>query len=282
MNLFSYFRNQQIDRILFLLQPPEKVPLRGCIYGFIKLFFSLMAMSLPLHMLADIMHGLGPSPSISGNDWANGILTLLFLPLIILAPVFAIDMLEKIWRKRLYKNSGKKPLDLEKILGAYRQSTLKNAYNKQEIDYIFKRISPEIPLKDNLQTLSARQLILIEDALLFIYESNLVANPFPYGTRILNFALVVLFILGFGTAYNIIEPWIRDIFGPNRSGMVMLFLLMPIAIYVMARAMRDVAGLWERLGATLRFIIRLLLYYWPVTLLLIILVNYGVKEWIAV
>jgi hypothetical protein len=281
MNLFSYFRTEQIERIRFLLRP-ERARSRGCIYGFLKFFLSLVALSLPLNIMVYTLQFLEMSISEHLYYGLSVIIVLIALPLIILAPIIAVDTLEKMWRRREDKNEDSKALELEDLLKVYRDSIAKQEYNKQEINYILKHAAPDKPLANQLEKLSARQLILIEDSILYLHETNLIPNAFPYGLRLIYFGLIALFFMGFGTTYNLIQPVVGDIFGAQKSPYVMFFLLMPIAMLVVWRVLKDVSNLWERLGATLRFFIRLLLYYWPATIIIIMIINIISKEWIAV
>jgi len=277
----KYFRSQKIERIRFLLRP-ERTRGRGCIYMFVKFLVALIAISIPLHIATPIFLYLEDALAADMYFYASGMVALFFLPVVLFMPIFAIDRLEQIWRRKENPAMDDRKIDLENLLRELQKTILKKPYNRQEIDYIFKQTDPERPLAQQLETLTGRQLTLIEDAILYTHEVTLTASGFSYGLKLMVFFVIVLTLLGFGTLYGLIEPYLRSVFGNSQAGFMMLYLFFPIAVFVFYRAQKDVISIWESLGASFRVFIRLSLYYWPVTLIIFALLNVIAKLWGAI
>ncbi len=256
----DHFRQFRIQKIDYLLRP-ERQAVRGCFYFFAKFFVTCIAVQLVYTPVSALL-----APFMNADGFVSAvpflILTFLSLPFVILVPVFAINQLDTFWRKREKAQSDQYEIEIRDILTQYLGSGALNDYNKEVVERILRQ---EGDLNECLQEMSGKQLALIEDAILYTFEMRGISHAHAYGTKLLIFALMVTFMLGFVPLATGLDYVIRHYIPALQKSIILIFPFIGVAMVAMTFAMRDVQGYWNRMGPHLRNGARNLLFYWPVT-----------------
>ncbi len=265
--MLNYLKNARIERIDYLLRP-ERMRHKGCLYLIAKFFIMLFAVGLgssPLHWQAIIENALPQSAHI-----ISGILLgVLSLVLIVALLLFALNELDRLWRKKEDEKYDGHELNLKDMLQEYSESQALNSYNKEIIERLIKNHDD---LNTGFKDLRAKQLALIEDAILYRYEINEIMHPLAYGVKIIVLATLFVTCATFASLYEPIQDFWRDQF-PYDSGLGILYVIFPLGIFCAWRAYVRAKDLWRFLGPHGRNTARNILFYWPITLVFLIILN---------
>ncbi|MFP4314559.1 MAG: hypothetical protein ACLFR0_09595 [Alphaproteobacteria bacterium] len=271
--LFSHFKNFRIQKIDYLLRP-ERIAVRGCFYTIIKFLVAFFTLGFCLNIIFSLI-----SVQSVLHESSHIMLKVLFfvalIPIIILPPVLAINWMDTKWRKREKQDADEYELSLRTILENYRKSEAINPYNKQVIDRILQK---QEDLNEIFQNFSAKELALCEDAILYGFEERGIQHAHAYGIKLITIVLILLFFLIFVPLYEFAEYLINAYLPRLKNSIAMIFVLLPVAIFAMWRAMVRAEYYWNILGPHGRNGARNLLFYWPVTFPLLIGLNLWVQE----
>jgi|GEM_PF-3073815 len=264
--LISYFKNQRRDRIRFLLRP-NLARNRGCLYFFLKCWLVMLAISFSSYSLYLFKYLEGKIDNNLGFALTMGVL----IPVMCFAVMLAIDLLEWLWRRKLSSQDAGAPLDLRRLLEMHAARAEAVGFGDHyRIKYF---LSEPGDIAARLEQYTYRQLMTIEDAILYNDEIRGVMNGFSYGFRIMIGLMIAFGFFAFAAAYQFLEGWIFDIFGRQRGGVLMLFLFVPIGGFAIWVATARSLYYWNLIGAMWRSYARVAIYYWPITLGLLIAVN---------
>ncbi len=261
--MISYFKKQRRDRIRFLLRP-QQARNRGCLYFVLKCWLVLIALSFSGFSLYLFQALEGKIDQNLGFAVTLGI----FIPLLCFAVMLAIDFLEWIWRRRLKQNDASPSLDLRHLLEIHAERAEAVGFSDHHRIKYF--LSEPGDIAARLEQYSYRQLMTIEDAILYNDEIRGVMNGFSYGFRIMVGLMVVFGFITFATTYQFLEEWIFNHFGRQRGGPLILFLFVPVGAFAVWVATVRSLYYWNLIGEMWRSYARVAIYYWPITLGLLI------------
>lgn len=268
--MISYFKKQRRDRIRFLLRP-QLARNRGCLYFFLKCWLVILAVSLSLCSLFLFKNLEGKIDNDVGFALSVGLL----IPIVCIAVILAIDFLERIWRRKLQPDETTPSINLRHLLEMHAERT--EAVSFTDHDRIKYFLSEPGDIAARLERYSYRQLMTIEDAILYNDEIQGVMNGFSYGFRIMVAFMLIFGFSAFATAYPFLEGWVFDAFGQQHGGIIMLFLFVPIGMFAFWAATTRSLYYWNLIGAMWRSYARVAVYYWPITFGLLVAVR-GVYE----
>jgi hypothetical protein len=180
------------------------------------------------------------------------------------AAFIAIDVFDARWRAGSLKAAP--AMTVEQLLKAYAQ-VIENHYPEGPARN--GRLATVAALgsrtADGFDQLTNAELALLEDAVLLPVEYRGGIANYAYGIHFMLGLAIFSFFLGFGAAYSFMMPYIRDMLGPNYAERGFFLMAAPLALGLAYLAFRDSAGLWLRLGTWGRNMVRLMIYYWPIT-----------------
>jgi len=261
--LISYFKKQRRDRIRFLLRP-KLARNRGCLYFFLKCWLVILAISLSSYSLFFFQYLNGKVDNNLGMALVIGTL----VPMMCFAVMLAIDFLEWIWCRKPDHDEKAATLNLRHLLEIHAARTEAVGFgDHHRIKYF---LSEPGDIESRLAQYSYRQLMTIEDAILYNDEVQGIMNGFSYGYRVMVGLMFVFGFVAFAGLYQFLEEWIFDIFGRQRGGILMLFLFVPIGCFAVWVATARSLYYWNMIGAMWRSYARVAIYYWPITLGLLI------------
>jgi hypothetical protein len=275
----SYFRKQRIERIIFLTKPYRARP-RGCIYFIIK--FQMVAATLGVCLAAFYAVYKFKEDIAEALSMDQSVVEVTFLAILLVfatsGAFFAIDFLEKKWRRRLEKDDTAKTIDLRKTLEKHRDCPALTPFSQRQVAVILEKPGR---IEDHLGEYSNYELILIEDALLYGFETQGIMSGFSYGLRIIYAMMFFFFVVVFSTLYSYTEVFVRAQFGAHKSGPILLLVFLVVGMYAICRASNRSHYFWDLAGVLGRCYARLSVYYWPVTLGLWGIANALYKTYVA-
>lgn len=257
--MISYFKKQRRDRIRFLLRP-KLARNRGCLYFFLKCWLVMLAISLSSYSLFLFQSLEGKIDNDLGFALTMAVLSVLMC----FAVMLSIDLLEWLWRRKLKPQETGAPIDLRHLLTIHAERVEAVGFgDHHRIKYFLSELGD---IAERLEKYSYRQLMTIEDAVLYNDEIKGVMNGFSYGFRIMVGLMIAFGFFAFATTYQFIEGWIFDTFGRQRGGPLMLFLFVPIGGFALWVATARSLYYWNLIGCMWRSYARVAIYYWPITL----------------
>jgi hypothetical protein len=120
----------------------------------------------------------------------------------------------------------------------------------------------------DLQRLSDRELLALEDQILLNNELRENRTFFTQSRLIIYFLAIVLF----GLALIILSPVFHSLGLQNNPLSILLYVGCLMGSVFVA------SNLWERLGLHPRYWVRTALHYWPITLTMAIYIGYFLKR----
>lgn len=261
LNPIHYFRDFRIEKIRYLLQPQRAV-LRGCLYSFVKFCVAWIAFFLPAQILIPMLQTL--NPAFENNP--QPLLAYSAFAIIGIAgfccSIIGMNILDSIWRKKEKAEDDAAGLDLRHVLESILGTAALSGYNKEVVQRIL-RIGGD--LDEQLPAMSGKQRALIEDGILYYYETNNIPHAHAYGMKIMIAGMYILFFLMFVPLYEFAEHLLYSANPNYRGSPAVLYIFFFVAFIAAGFAFYDIARYWNRLGPHGRNIARNAVFYWPVT-----------------
>ncbi len=267
MKMLNYLKNARIERIEYLLRP-ERMRHKGCLYLIVKFFIFMVAVGLgafPLH-LQKPLEAIAPHEIHIPLAIIIALSSVLFMVALLL---ICLNELDSIWRRKEDKGYDGHELKLEKILLEYLETESLNPYNQQVIERLIKK---HTDLNDHIEDMSGKERALVEDAILYRYEINEIMHPLAYGVKLIFLTTMFVTCATFASLYAPIEDIWRAQY-PYDSGLGLIYIIFPVGTFCVWRAYVRAKDIWKAIGPHGRNTARNLLFYWPITLLFLIMIN---------
>lgn len=275
-SIANHFRNFRIEKIDYLLRS-ERQAVRGCFYIFAKFIVAIFSLGITANIftLLIIFEKILPDTIYY---YFSIVFALGAIPICLLLSIICINLLDTLWRRKEKEKYDAYEIELTDILKSYSQAEMLENYHKQIIQRVLNKYND---LNEQLGEMSNDELALIEDAILYTFETKGIVHAHAYGTKFMTLGLIIIGILTFVPLYSLIEMLMREHFPRAANSAIILYIFFPLAIFATWRGMEKSLYYWDKLGPTGRNFVRNLFFYWPLTLMVLIGLNTWAKYYFS-